>query len=35
LAANKRLLEARVFGDRTPNDEVDVVLSLWEHDIIR
>jgi len=35
LEADKSRLEARVFGDRTPNGEVDVVLTFWGRGLIR
>jgi Family of unknown function (DUF6979) len=35
LAADKPRLEARVFGERTPNDEVEVVLTFWKKGLIR
>lgn len=35
LLSDKRELKAQVYGKRTPNDEVDVVLSLWEQDLVR
>jgi hypothetical protein len=31
----KAKLSKRVYGERTPNDEVEVVLSLWKHELIR
>lgn len=34
LAADKTRLEAEVFGGRTPNDEVDVVLTLWREGLL-
>lgn len=35
LAHDKPALKARVFGGRTPNGEVDVVLALWENGIVQ
>jgi hypothetical protein len=34
LANERAELEHRVFGDRTPNDEVAVVLALWVEGVI-
>jgi hypothetical protein len=35
LANDRPKLESMVFGDRTPNDEVDVVLALWKEHLIK
>jgi hypothetical protein len=35
LVDDRSLFNQLVFGARTPNDEIDVVLSLWEQDLFR